>query len=127
MKRTLVFLILSLALLLSSAACQGGGKLVCKSRLEAGSADGGRITLAWDSNRERYLTGYRIYYGTSPGKYKNCVDIGNPAEASPGTTRYALAGLSKGTTYHIAVRAYGIYGGYSLESDFSNEVSAEAK
>ena len=126
MNRTRISFLVAAVLLFTSVACQAG-KIVCKSGSEGGSADAGRITLAWDSNTETYLEGYRIYYGTSPGKHRDCVDVGKPTEFSPGTTQYVLTGLNRGTTYHIAVRAYSNYGGYFLQSELSNEVSAVAR
>ncbi len=56
--------------------------------------DDGQVTLSWDA-AER-ATGYRVYYGTSPGVY------GTPIPA-PGTSA-VITGLENGTTYYFAVR-----------------------
>jgi hypothetical protein len=73
------------------------------------------------------LGGYRIFFGTSPGKYKNCVDVGKATEASPGVVKYILTGLVKGERYYLAAIAYSIYDTPITRSGFSNEVSAVAK
>ncbi len=113
-------------LLLASLACQGS-KIICRSSSETGSSGEGKIKLAWDSNSEPILQGYRIYYGASPGKYSNCIDVGKGTEPSPGTTQYVLTGLTRGTTYFIAVLAYSNYGGFFVQSGLSNEISAVAR
>jgi hypothetical protein len=100
--------------------------MICRSGSEMNAAQAGKINLVWDSVAEP-VKGYRIYYGTSPGKYRNCVDIGKGSESQPGSTQYFLTGLDKGRTYYIAVNAYTDLGGFLKESDFSNEVSAVAK
>ncbi len=70
------------------------------------------VILAWSSNSESDLAGYRVYYGTSPGVYGTSMTIGNQ-------TTFTIAGLAAGT-YYFAVTAYNTSG---LESGFSNEVS----
>jgi hypothetical protein len=114
-----------LAGLLALVSCQGG-KIICKSGPPTTVAGGGSIHLAWDSAPEP-AAGYKIYYGTSPGKYRNCIDIGKGNESNPGTTQYILTGLTRGATYFVAITAYSSAGGISMESGFSNEVSAAAK
>jgi hypothetical protein len=85
----------------------GGGAIACTTGTGAVP-----IVLTWDA--VAVATGYRIYFGTSPGNYlqPSGVDVG------PFTT-YPVMGLSSGTTYYFAVTAYDV----SLnESVFSNEV-----
>ena len=71
--------------------------------------------LAWDSVTATNLSGYRIYYGTSPGTYLQSfgqgITVGN-------TTTYTLLGLSSGTRYYFAVTAFDTSGN---ESVYSNE------
>ena len=107
------------------AGC-AGPEIICKAGFPAQSSsiEGGSITIAWDPNTEKNLTGYKIYYGSSPGKYKYCIDIGHPNESSPGVLRYTLAGLTKGERYYIALLAYDRN---NKKSKFSNEVNAAAK
>jgi hypothetical protein len=77
-------------------------------------AHAGEISLRWDfvSN----ATGYRVYYGTSPGQYTQSTNVGN-------TTATNLEVPEDCTTYYVAVKAYDSYG---ESPDFSNEVSGWA-
>ena len=79
--------------------------------------EAGKIKLAWDANKEPDIAGYKVYYGTTPGKYGPGIDVGN-------VTEFTLEGLVKGQTYHVAIRAYTRSG---EESTFSREVSGVAK
>ncbi|HVY07504.1 MAG TPA: LamG-like jellyroll fold domain-containing protein [Burkholderiales bacterium] len=71
--------------------------------------------LAWDAVAAANLSGYRLYYGTSPGVYQQAmgqgVNVGN-------VTTYTLAGLKSGTRYYFAVTAVD---SANNESSFSNE------
>ena len=124
MERKCGFFILSVLLFLGIISCQGT-KIICKSSADpANPADGGMLTMQWNSNTELKLEGYRVYYGTSPGKYKSCVDVGKATESTPGVVKYTLTGLDKGKRYYLAVIAYDTF---HKTSEFSKEVSAEAK
>jgi hypothetical protein len=79
--------------------------------------EAGKIKLAWDENKEADVTGYKVYYGTAPGKYGPGIDVGN-------FTNFTLDGLVKGQTYYVAIRAYTKSG---QESAFSREASGVAK
>ena len=125
MNRKWISFWLSAGLLAVLVSCQGG-KIVCKSGSETSAAGGGSVNLMWDSVPEP-VGGYKIYYGTSPGKYSSCIDVGKGTESQPGSTEYILRGLTKGSTYFIAVMAYSTSGGFLKQSDLSNEVSAVAK
>jgi hypothetical protein len=84
--------------------------------LAATAASAGQVDLAWDSVSG--ATGYRVYYGTTPGQYTGTRDMGN---ATSGT----VTGLGDCTTLYLAVKAYNNAGGIS--SDFSNEVTGWAR
>jgi len=73
----------------------------------------GTASLAWDSSPSSGVTGYRVYMGTASGNYTSNVAAGN-------ATTTTLSGLTSGTTYFFAVKAYNASG---VESAFSNEIS----
>lgn len=100
------------------AGCAGGGP-------DGGAVDGGTtaatgsISLAWqapaeneDGSQLEDLAGYRVYDGTSPGRYDTVTDVGR-------TTQVTLEDMPLGT-YYISVTAYDLNGN---ESGFSNEVA----
>jgi hypothetical protein len=79
------------------------------------------VTLTWDpSPASENVAGYRLYYGTSPGRYLqqfgNGIPVGNIAS-------HKLSGLLAGTAYYFAVTAYSAAG---AESGFSIEVQKVA-
>lgn len=76
-----------------------------------GESFAGNVNLAWDSVAG--ATGYRVHYGTSTGNYSASVD-------AMSATTVTVFGLTDGTTYFFAVKAYNS----SSTSAFSNEVSA---
>jgi len=73
------------------------------------------ITLAWNASPSTSTAGYRLDYGTQPGRYTAGIDVGN-------TTRHTVTALVEGTPYYFAVKAYNP--GRTLESIYSNEVGA---
>jgi hypothetical protein len=91
-------------------------------------ASAAQITLAWDPNLESDLSGYRIYFGTSPRTggdpnvcglcgYSTMVDVRN-------VTVFSLADLNPGQTYYISATAYDTS---NNESVFSGQVSGIAR
>lgn len=78
----------------------------------AGAAPLGQVTVAWDSNPEPTVTGYRLHYGAASGIYNDTLDAGDSTWAT-------VTGLSQGVTYYFAVTAYDS----ESESDFSIEIS----
>jgi hypothetical protein len=59
------------------------------------------------------LAGYRIFYGSAPGKYTKLVEI------APGTTSHNILSLPA-TTHYFSISAYNHEG---VESALSNEVA----
>lgn len=93
--------------------------LGCGEYKGGGSSSGetGSIKLAWDPNTDPNVAGYKVYYGTSPGKYGHGFAVGN-------VTTYVLTGLIKGQKYYLAITAYNKAG---KESKFSTEIIGVAK
>ena len=125
-----IFSILLGFFLIGFIGCRGAeirkDEIPCKaaSAISASPTANGKLTLAWDFNTDGKTAGYQIYYGLSSQKYMECVDLGSPAESSPGTVKYTLIDLEKGKRYYIAVIAYDKNNNKSV---FSSEVSAVAE
>jgi plastocyanin len=79
------------------------------------SAFSGDLNLAWNASTSTGVGGYKLYYGTSSKSYTSNVDVGN-------TTTYKMTGLTNGSTYYFALKAYNA--AKSIESSYSNEVGA---
>lgn len=105
------------ALLLCATVCL---LVACGSGGGGGdSADSGgpnTAVLAWDTVPVSDLGGYRVYYGTAPGRYVQ--SFGRGLSVGKRTT-HAVTGLSSGTRYYFVLTAYDTAG---QESGFSNEV-----
>jgi hypothetical protein len=107
---------LSTAILLVSLSlfgCGSGG-----SGEGVGAPGAATATLAWDAVQAATLSGYRIYYGTSPGLYFQ--SPGNGLTVGRDVTAYVVTGLSSGATYYFAATAFDTSGN---ESAYSEEVS----
>lgn len=72
-----------------------------------------QVTLAWDSNTESDLAGYKVYYGATSRNYSMFIDVGK-------VNTYTVTGLTDGNTYYFAVTAYNTS---NVESAYSSEVS----
>ena len=71
----------------------------------------GSMSLEWDALPE--ASGYKLYYGDSPGNYTAFEDVGNQ-------TQWTLQGLDDCEDYYVAVKAYNFDG---ESGTYSNEVS----
>ena len=87
--------------------------LLC-ALLSQSTVHAGEVNLAWDPNTEPDVAGYRVYYGLGSRNYDQVMDAGN-------CTSCVVTGLVQGRTYYFAATAVNTA---SIESDFSNEVSA---
>jgi hypothetical protein len=83
----------------------------------------GSVTLSWtaptlntDGSPLTDLAGYKIYYGTEPGHYRETIQIDNP-----GLTIYVVEYLSP-NTYYFVVTAINSSG---IESQYSGEASRQ--
>jgi hypothetical protein len=76
-------------------------------------AGGEEVTLAWDSNTEPSLAGYRLYYGLG-ANYSSLIEVG------AASTMATVSNLQANQTYVFAVTAFDANG---LESPFSEQVS----
>lgn len=69
------------------------------------------VRISWNANTESDLEGYRVFYGTSHGRYGSAINVGR-------RTTIDVSGLAAGMTYYFAVTAYDYSGnesGYSAE------------
>ncbi|HOT98411.1 MAG TPA: FlgD immunoglobulin-like domain containing protein [bacterium] len=78
------------------------------------AAQAASIALAWSSNTEPDLLGYRVHYGTRSGAYSVSLDVGN-------VTSYTVPDLHADSTYYFALTALDVWGN---ESAYSAEVAA---
>lgn len=72
------------------------------------------VTLAWDSNSETNLIGYRLYSGTATRTYSRVDSVAAPI------TTVTLTNMVAGQRYFFAATAV-VAGG--LESDYSSEIA----
>lgn len=68
------------------------------------------VTLKWDKSTGREVKGYRIHYGTAPGKYPLSSDVGKK-------TTCKISNLIVGKKYYFVVAAYNARGRESLPSN----------
>src|SRR5688572_4188349 len=73
------------------------------------SARAASVTLAWNTNPEPDVAGYRIYFGAQGGTPTTTLDAGT-------STNLVVTGLQEGASYSFFATAYNSAG---LESDFS--------
>lgn len=94
--------------------------LSCGKTTSGGGAVSASVSVAWDvdthpdGTRDYSVTGYRVYYGTSPRDYSVTVDAGPVVEIN-------ISNIPL-TTVYFAVTAYNSAG---MESDYSDEVSGD--
>jgi hypothetical protein len=78
------------------------------------------VTLAWNA-ASGTVVGYKVYQGTASQQYTTVTTIDN-------LTQYSVSGLTNGTKYYFAVKAYNTYGdsGYSNELTYTVPANATA-
>lgn len=77
----------------------------------------GTASLAWSASPDARVTGYRVYWGTTPGSYQQARGVGLAAGTA---TSYVVSNLPAGRTYYFAVTAYDASG---TESTYSSEAA----
>ena len=93
------------------------------SGLQASPRDGA-VLLSWTAVPDPDLEGYRIYYGTAPGRYFGQDSAAGPSPIDVGnTTEFLLGGLQNGRLYYFTVAAYD-KSPRPYQTLFSAEVSA---
>jgi hypothetical protein len=85
----------------------------------SGTGNTAQTMLAWsppttneDGTPITDISGYKVYFGTSPGQYAQTIYTGN-------VTNYNVTNLTEGTTYYFAVTTVN---SSSKESIYSNEI-----
>ena len=78
----------------------------------------GKINLAWNSNTEPNIAGYKVYSRKDSETYHSGVDVGLGSQQPNNSVGYTLSGLVKGQRYCISVTAYNKS---NRESLFSSE------
>lgn len=81
----------------------------------------GSAILSWTAPTAS-VSGYRVYYGTTSGKYSQA--LGSGIAVGAGSTSYTVSNLSAGSTYYFAVTSVDSAG---KESSFSSEASKEIR
>ncbi|MFD0679585.1 MULTISPECIES: S-layer homology domain-containing protein [unclassified Paenibacillus] len=73
-------------------------------------AGDGKAALTWTANNEQDLAGYKVYVSSDGGAHWN------PAVNAGNVTSFTVAGLTNGTTYHLAITAYDATGNESQKT-----------
>ena len=103
-------------------SCTGTGGTTSQSATVSVSANNGIATLTWtapslntDGTPVTTLTGYHIFYGTSPGALTHSIMVSGAT-----TTSYEITGLASGTWY-FAVAADAADGTESAQSNVGSK------
>jgi len=104
-------------------SCSGAGGTASYSLdIQVLVSNNGTALISWtpptentDNSPLNDLTGYKIYYGTSPGDYTNTINIDNP-----GLTSYLVEDLAANTTWYFVMTAFNAN---NIESAYSEEKS----
>ncbi|NEX22819.1 hypothetical protein G3480_21370 [Thiorhodococcus mannitoliphagus] len=96
--------------------------IACGLSTTAPASEPGSYTLEWDAVTDDRLTGYRLYYGTSPGQYDFTIDLDLGSLPEAGTQpSYKVTNLDPDEIYYFAVTAAG---SGPDESSYSNEITS---
>jgi hypothetical protein len=110
--------LLAVSLMLAMGGCHPASSALNSSSLKASSGERGVATVSWvpparnsDGSTITDLAGYYIYYGTSPSKLDEKIEV-----RDRGATAYTVQKLNSGKTYYFSIVAFnasGISGGAS--------------
>ncbi len=92
-----------------------------------GESRDGLITLYWDSNIEKDVTSYKIYYGKESKNYiedGSVITVAKSQLLDPYKPSYTIRGLDKDIVYYFSITAVD---SYNNESNFSEEVAVRVK
>ena len=87
------------------------------------TAGNGAVTLDWIPAVDIRTRGYRISYGTAPGRYTDFIDINNPPFTPNRHQQFTVTGLRNDVLYYFSVQAFD---GAPVRQygEFSEEISA---
>lgn len=84
----------------------------------------GTVEVEWAPVRVQGVLGYRVYYGTAPGRYFGSAGVAGRSPLDAGNaTSLTVEGLENGVLYFFAVESYDRFGNRSM-GELSREVSA---
>jgi hypothetical protein len=87
-------------------------------------AGNGSVEVEWAPVRVQGVVGYRVYYGTAPGRYFGSAGVAGSSPIDAGNaTSLMIEGLENGVLYFFAVESYDRFGNRSI-GELSREVSA---
>ena len=90
-------------------------------------AEDGAVVLSWEPVPDPDVQGYKIYYGTSPGRYFGTTGEQGASPIDAGSvSEFRLTGLTNGRLYYFSVVAYD-ESPRPFQTLFSTEVSARPR
>jgi len=87
----------------------------------------GSVTLHWAAVPENDIVGYRVYYGSKPGRYfgTDAIQGASPVDVGK-VNEITIDGLTNGRLYYFSVASYDA-SGISPQTVLSSEVSARPR
>lgn len=85
----------------------------------AAPAESASVKLVWEPAGDRSVAGYRIHYGSEPGRYTQTVQVQGRLTANA-----VIESLEDGKTYFFAITSYDAKG---KESSYSPEITTGSK
>jgi hypothetical protein len=82
-------------------------------------AEAASVRLAWDPSPGSEVMGYKVHYGTEPGKYTQTIRVEGRL-----AVKAVIDNLEEGKTYFFAVSSYDVKG---RESPYSSEITNDRR